>query len=348
MYPKISVCIPAYNRANVLGDLLDSIFSQDYDNFELVICEDDSPERQEIAQIVASYNERFPGKIKYIENEKNLGYDGNFRKLLEESQGEYCFFMGNDDLMCHSALDKVAAALDKYENVGIILRSYASFTGTADNIDQEFKYFNEEKFFPAGIESIISIFRRFVVISGLVIHRPKAVSLATSQFDGSLLYQLHLVANILTEMNAVFLPDILVLWRKDGVPDFGHSENEKGKFVPKERTLESSLHFMQGMLDVIRAAELSTGLPIYRPIVKDIANYSYPILAVQADKGCKIFLNYSYRLAKMGFWRSKMFFIYSFLILAIGTKRVDRLVAFIKKRLGHTPTIGKVYGGEKV
>ena len=345
---KFSVCIPAYNRANVLPELLESILSQDFTDYEVVICEDNSPERESISRIVARYDEANPDIIRYFENQETLGYDGNFRTLIEKAKGEYCFFMGNDDLMCPNALSTVAKALSRYENIGVVLRSYASFVDSPGNIDQEFRYFDSERFFAAGPETIASIFRRFVVISGLVLHRETAHRHATERFDGTLLYQLHLVANILTRMNGVFLPEIIVLWRKGGIPDFGHSEKEKGKFVPREQTADSSIHFMKGMLDIAEYAEKTSGQKVYRPILVDIANYSYPILAIQADKGTSIFIRYVFQLAKLGFWRGKMFFIYIFLILLLGTKRVDWLISFIKKRLGYTPTIGKVYRGESI
>ena len=149
-------------------------------------------------------------------------------------------------------------------------------------------------------------------------------------------------------MNGVFLPEIIVLWRKGGIPDFGHSEKERGKFVPKEQTPDSSVYFMKGMLDIAEYAEKTSGQKVYRPILVDIANYSYPILAIQADKGAKIFTRYVFQLAKLGFWRGKMFFIYVILILLLGTRRIDGFISFIKKRLGYTPIIGKVYRGKSV
>ena len=55
-----SVCIPAYNRAHHLNALLDSIFAQDFHDFEVVICEDLSREREQIASIVHEYQSRYP------------------------------------------------------------------------------------------------------------------------------------------------------------------------------------------------------------------------------------------------------------------------------------------------
>lgn len=346
MPPKISVCIPAYNRAEVLPELLDSIVSQDFNDFEIVICEDRSPQREQISAVVSRYSIARPGLIRYFENSENLGYDGNLRNLFEKSQGEYCLFMGNDDLMCDGALAKVAAALNRHPNIGVLLRSYAAFEGAPDNIVQTFRYFDQELFFPAGAQTISTIYRRSVVIPGMVIQREAALRSATTRFDGTLLYQLYLVANILVEMNAVYLPDVIVLYRNGGVPDFGNSAAEQGKFQPKEQTPESSVHFMQGMLDIARYIERERQVKIYRPIVRDIANYSYPILAIQAKKPLGVFLKYGWSLARLGLARSPLFLVWFFSILILGTKRVEKLIILIKKRLGYTPGLGNVYRGE--
>jgi len=343
--PLISVCIPAYNRPEVLPDLLDSILSQDFTSFEIVICEDYSPRRNEIAALVKAFQADYPNRIRYFENETNLGYDANLRNLIEKAAGEYCLFMGNDDLMTSGALAAVGAALGRHANVGIILRSYAAFDDDPD-INQTFRYFDRELFFPAGSETIVTFFRRSVVISGLVVHRYAARKFATDRFDGTLLYQLHLVANILAEKNGVFLPEILALYRNGGIPDFGNSEKEKGKFVPQEQTPESSLHFMNGMLEIASSIGQSRGRGVYGAILHDIGNYSFPILAIQSRRPLKIFACYSWGLARLGFWRCGMFYLYFLALLLLGAHRSDVLIRLVKRRLGHTPAIGAVYRGE--
>lgn len=344
----ISVCIPAYNRASVLPALLDSVVTQEYPHFEIVVCEDQSPERIQIREIVTRYQAAHPGLVQYHENEANLGYDGNLRRLVERATGRYCLFMGNDDLMCRGALSAVASAVERYPDVGVVLRSYAMFDGAPENVTQEFRYFSRETFFPAGAGTISTVFRRSVVISGMVVHREQAMRYATDRFDGSLLYQLYLVARILTAMNAVYLPTILVLYREGGIPDFGNSEKERGKFVPQEHTPESSLHFMQCMLDIARYVEEQHGIRIYRPILKDIGNYSYPVLTIQADKPLRAFLRYAYGLAVMGFGRSAMFYVYVILLTLFSPPTIGRVIGYIKKRLGYTPLLGSVYRGRPV
>jgi len=343
--PKISVCIPAYNRAALLPVLLDSILTQDFDDFEVVIAEDNSPERGIISEVVDEYEKRYPGRLTYVENPINLGYDGNLRSLFEIAKGEYVFFMGNDDIMCAGALVKVSDAIERHPNIGVVLRTYAAFDETPDNIVQTFRYFDREIFFPAGTKTISTIYRRSVVIPGMVIHRATALRIATDRFDGLLLYQLYLVAEILVEMNAVYLPDVTVLYRNGGTPDFGNSVSEQGKFEPKEQTPASSLYFIKGMLDIARYVEFHRGVTIYKSIRRDIANYSYPLIAIQARQPLKIFIGYGWGLAKMGFARYPLFWGYWLAILALGVKRTDSLILWIKGRLGRTPVLGNIYQG---
>lgn len=343
---KISVCIPAYNRPDLLPPLLDSILSQSYSNFEIVICEDSSPERQKISEVVAAYAKSHPGVIAYHENAQNLGYDGNLRNLIAKAGGDYCLFMGNDDLMAADALVVVASAVMRHKNIGVILRTYASFDGSPDNINQLFRYFKDEIFFPAGADTIITFYRRSVVISGMVIHRQEALKLSTERFDGTLLYQLYLVANILTKMNGVFTPEVLALYRNGGTPDFGNSKKEQGRFTPGAQTPESSLRFMRGMLEIASWTELFNKINIYKPILMDIGNYSYPILSIQSKRTRSVFLKYMYGLAAMGFWKNKMFYLYSVSLFMLGSDRVDWMIRYVKRRIGRTPVIGRVYRGE--
>jgi hypothetical protein len=209
-------------------------------------------------------------------------------------------------------------------------------------------YFEKEIFFPAGENAISTIYRRSVVIPGMVLHREESLRWSTDHFDGTLLYQLYLVANILVIKNAVFLPDIIVLYRNGGVPDFGNSEKEKGKFTPTEQTPESSIHFMKGMLDIAKHTEETRNVNVFKAISTDISNYSFPILSIQATKSFWVFTKYCFGLAKLGMWRNKMFYFYYFALVLFGPKRTNNIIVKIKNRIGHTPTIGNVYKGKQV
>lgn len=342
---KISVCIPAYNRAAVLPELLESVLTQDFSSFEIVINEDGSPERQLIREVIEHYSAIYPDRIHYFENESNLGYDANLRSLIERARGEYCLFMGNDDLMCPGALQTISDTISRHPRIGVFLRSFAAFEGDPGNIVQVFRYFDRELFFPAGAGTISTFYKRSVVIPGVTLRREVALQCATDQFDGTLLYQIYLIANILVEWNGVFSPEIVTWYRNGGIPDFGNSASEKGKFVPRTRTTDSSVSFMRGMLEIARYVETTRKVSIYKSILKDLSNYSYPILSVQADKPIGTFFKYYLSLIKLGFGRQLLFHVYFFSIMLLGTRHMENIIAWVKSKLGYTPVIGSVYQG---
>lgn len=345
--PLITVCIPAYNRARYLSPLLESVLEQDFTNFNILICEDHSPERSDLAQIVLKFQERHPSKIQYFENPDNLGYDGNIRKLIELSVGEFCVFMGNDDLMCPGALSSIASAIQLAPNCGVVVRSYASFEEDPSQHKQIYRYFPTVYAIPQGLLAIATAYRRSVVISGMVISRDAALLLATNRFDGTLLYQLYLVGMMLASKGVVFTPDIIALRRDGTPPDFGNSAVEKGKFVPNDQTPESSIHFMEGMIAIAKYVEITTGLPVFNLIRHDIGSYSYPILSIQAKRAPLIFFRYGLQLAKLGLWRSPLFYAYFLSLLTLGPNRVDNVIKFIKTKMGFTPRFGIASKGSK-
>lgn len=344
---KISICIPAYNRAIYLTPLLRSIFDQCNFDFEIVITEDCSPEREQITSIVKLFNAEFPGIIRYELNQENLGYDGNVRRLFQLSRGEYCLFLGNDDLLAPNALQTLSEILHRVKDCGVIVRTYATFEKSPTEYKQIFRYFPHELVIAPGAQAIAVGYRRSVVIPGMIIHRESAISVSTDRFDGTLLYQLYLVGMILAKKSVVFTPEIIGLRRDGNAPDFGNSKSEQGKFTPKEQTPESSLHFMVGMLEIAKYVELSTGLAVYELILSDIGAYSYPILSIQANKSRLKFLRYGLDLAKLGLWRHPFFYAYFFILFALGVSRADGLIMLVKRFLGYTPRLGWLTGGRK-
>lgn len=334
---KLSICIPSYNRANKLEELLLSILSQDYKDYEILIVEDFSPERKQISEIVKKFQSIYKKiEIRYFENEYNLGYDKNCRRIIELAKGEYCFFMGNDDLINKDAFNSIEKILNSYSNIGVIVRSYATFKKSNDKLEEIFRYSKKELYLPPGPETIAYTFRRSVVASGMIYHTELSRKYETDLFDGTLLYQLYLVSKILQEKCVVFNPKITVLHRMDGIPDFGNSIKEKELFTPEKQTIISSLNFVKGMISIGKYAGRNNR-KITKLIIKDISHYSYPIIAIQSRRKKIEFLRYIFSLIKIGIGNSLMFYIYAFGLLFLGKKIMDRLIKYLKNCLGYTP-----------
>jgi len=346
--PRISVCIPAYNRPIALGQLLESVVDQNYDDFEIVVSEDSSPAAEEIREVVQGIACNNPHrKVFFSSNEKNLGYDGNFRRLLELSKGEYCLFIGDDDLLRPGALKRVAEVVNRYKNIGAINRAFLHTDRFTGEVLSKHQYYSGDRFFSAGIDTAASFFRRFVVISGLVLHREQSIKLATNEFDGSLLYQLYLVANLLLNMDGYYISDFIAERRAGEAHFFGSSEIEKNKFVPQKLTPDHSVTFMEGMLSIAKFVDSSRGIEFSNLVIADLASYAYSYLSLHASRKTVLW-KYARALGNLGMRRKPIFWLYVGLLLLFPVSVIDKLINVAKTVVGRTPAIGGFYRGQPI
>lgn len=337
----ISVCVPAYNRAAELPALLESVFTQDYPHYEVVICEDGSPEREQIRAVVARYAERHPGRLRYVENAETLGYDGNFREMLRRARGDYCFILGNDDLAAPGALRLTAEALTRSPGVGVVLRSFARFTDTPEHLYTVSRYYRDELRFPPGPDTVALFYRRLVIMSGLVFHRAAALEYETERFDGTLFYQLHLAAHILMHRPGLFVPDVLAYYRTGNTSDFGMSRHERGRFTPRSFPPGASVRFLEAHLDIAGAVDEAYGTDVRARVHRDLGRHMYPTFAQHADESPREYLALYRSLWRLGFWRYPLFHAYAAAVAVLGSRRTDAALHAVRRRLGYTPSFGE-------
>lgn len=113
---KFSITIPAY-KARFLKECIESILSQTYKDFELIIVNDASPE--DLTSIVKSFDDP---RIRYYVNEKNCGAINvvdNWNKCLDYATGEYIICMGDDDKLLPNCLEEYVKLINKYPNLNI-------------------------------------------------------------------------------------------------------------------------------------------------------------------------------------------------------------------------------------
>jgi glycosyltransferase involved in cell wall biosynthesis len=90
--PRVSVVIPTYNRAPLLGRAIQSVLNQTYQDFEVIVVDDASTDNTE--GIVKGFN---CGKIKYIRHEKNKGGAAARNTGIKEANFDYIAFQDSDD-----------------------------------------------------------------------------------------------------------------------------------------------------------------------------------------------------------------------------------------------------------
>jgi len=345
--PKLSVCIPAYNRVAYLVPLLDSIVDQDHSNLEIVISEDNSPEREQIAAVVEAYRQRGVACIRYFENEQTLGFDGNLRVLFARATGDYCVMMGNDDLLCPGSLETIGLLLAQHPEVAVVIRSYGWFFDDPRNLDQTVRYFPDTRIFDPGESTAATFFRRVGVLAGLVFRRADAIAAATDRFDGTLYYQVYLAGELLLQSHGLYIAETIAICRENK-PDFGQSISERGKFQPGEYTSDARISMIRAMLAIAASMdELHHGKLLQR-VTKDLGNYSYYFLAYQANRPFSEFWKYYRTLGAMGFRDNVLFHAYFWCLALFGKANCERFIKFLRSSLKATPRLGRLESGKSL
>lgn len=107
--PLVSVCIPTYNRAQLLERAIDSLLNGDYKNIEIIIS--DNASTDETSSVCARMC-LMDGRIKYHRQESNLGPTNNFDFVRQRAIGKYFIWLGDDDFLDGNYLTACVNALE--------------------------------------------------------------------------------------------------------------------------------------------------------------------------------------------------------------------------------------------
>ena len=144
MNSLVSVVIPSYNRFEYLINAVESVQSQTYKNYEILIINDGSDDER-------YYSHQFPENTKVFnlkKDEKNndLNGPGTVRnKGIEEASGEYIAFLDDDDIWMDQKLE---IQLKTMEEKDFIFSSTEGYFGEGVyNLNEKYPLYNKEKFY---------------------------------------------------------------------------------------------------------------------------------------------------------------------------------------------------------
>jgi glycosyltransferase involved in cell wall biosynthesis len=120
--PKISVVMPAYNAEKYIGEAIESILNQTFSDFEFIIIDDGSSDGT--VEVVKSYTDP---RIRFYQNEHNMGVAATLNRGLDLATGEYIARMDSDDISLPGRFEKQVAYLDGHLEVVVLGTSYIAF-----------------------------------------------------------------------------------------------------------------------------------------------------------------------------------------------------------------------------
>ena len=109
MNELVSIIMPSYNTGRFISDTINSVLSQTYTNWELIIVDDCSTDNTD--EIVNPF--LTDTRIKYLKNEKNSGAAVSRNRALREATGKWIAFLDSDDLWLPEKLEKQIEFMEK-------------------------------------------------------------------------------------------------------------------------------------------------------------------------------------------------------------------------------------------
>lgn len=171
--PFFSIGVTTYDRINLLRICIDSILSQSFRDFEIIIGNDYvgtpiTPETLGISD----------GRIRYLNHERNLGEFDNMNRILDASSGAYFTWLADDDLFSHGYLQKAHDCILKYERPKCLFSSYemiygsdAKLSESVERCDGKFTLYDGKTFLrkylsgEINLISVMGFFERNYLIS---------------------------------------------------------------------------------------------------------------------------------------------------------------------------------------
>ncbi len=134
--PFVSVLMPMHNEEKHVGEAIESILNQTYENFEFLIIDDGSIDKS--PEIVLSYKDP---RIQYLKNKKNIGISNTLNRGLTLAKGKYIFRMDADDLSLPTRMEKQVQFMEAHPGIGLCGTNVLLFGTT----NKEFKYYQHDK-----------------------------------------------------------------------------------------------------------------------------------------------------------------------------------------------------------
>lgn len=113
--PLVSILIPTYNRANYLGEAIDSALSQTYKNIEIIVHDDASTDGT--PELLKRYHDP---RLRVIRTEDNHGMLGGWNYIVKQAKGDYIKFLASDDLLEPTCVSELVAAAIMHQGAAII------------------------------------------------------------------------------------------------------------------------------------------------------------------------------------------------------------------------------------
>jgi glycosyltransferase involved in cell wall biosynthesis len=142
-HPLVSCIIIFLNGEKFIEEAIESIFSQTYPNWELLLVDDGSTDNSTV--IALEYAQKYPEKVHYLEHEnhQNRGMSASRNRGIDHAQGEYITFLDADDVWLSHKLEQQVAILESQPEAAMVygwVKNWHSWTGNSEDSQRDYFY----------------------------------------------------------------------------------------------------------------------------------------------------------------------------------------------------------------
>ncbi len=139
---KFSIIVPVYNVADYIEKCLNSVICQDFDDYEIIVVDDESPDNS--MEIVENFAKKDPSRFQIV-HQKNKGLGGARNTGASVANGQYLFFIDSDDYIEPKTLSKISKMLDE-NPCDILMFQYNEVLLSGEIIGKQM-HFSKDTFF---------------------------------------------------------------------------------------------------------------------------------------------------------------------------------------------------------
>lgn len=211
---KVSIVIPVYNVEGYLQSCVDSILSQSYRNFELILVNDGS---KDSSPAICDEYAKMDSRVVVIHKE-NEGPSRTRNRGIEEAKGDYLMFVDSDDILVEGTLEKMINAMDQ-SNADLCICGYERFRGDwslpSSLTTEPLQIYKDRKELAAVYNQPKT--NMFGVSIWAKLYRLDIIKTHGIRFDTAISYEEDCVFNLdyFRHVNTTaVLPDVLYRWRQ--------------------------------------------------------------------------------------------------------------------------------------
>ena len=121
--PRISVILPAYNRAELIGDAIDSVLAQDFGHFEVIVVDDGSTDGTD--EVIRAYSDP---RVRLVGMGKNSGSNAARNVGIRNARAPLLAFLDSDDRYLPHKLSYVLGTFEARSNLDVLVDSFIKLT----------------------------------------------------------------------------------------------------------------------------------------------------------------------------------------------------------------------------